>query len=90
MSEKPLNEIPGEMIEIPDNALIRCPLVSFNLARVATCASCPGFRGLADRFPGSEAPFAKRYLVQCVAEPVKRELMELTAVRPEPVEGVAI
>lgn len=79
MSDKPLtdNSTNNEMIDIPDNALIRCPLVSFNLARIADCASCPSFRGLADRFPGSETPFAKRYLVQCVAEPVKREVLEL-------------
>lgn len=68
-----------DMLEIPDNALIRCPKVKYNLARVSACATCSSFVGLADRFPdNSEIPFAKRYLVQCSEEPVERQLMELT------------
>ncbi|TXT23905.1 MAG: hypothetical protein FD134_1874 [Gallionellaceae bacterium] len=66
-----------ENIDIPDNALTRCPKASFNMIRVARCAACPSFGGLADRFPGGQAPFARRYLVLCNAEPVKREVMEL-------------
>lgn len=67
-----------EQIEVPENVLIRCPKVQFNLARVSACAACPSFAGLLERFPNSDFNFAKRYLVQCVGEPVKRELMELT------------
>ena len=68
-----------DQIDVPDNVLIRCPKVHFGLARVAKCADCPSFAGLLDRFPNSQISFAKRYLVQCTVEPVKRELMELTA-----------
>lgn len=64
-------------IEVPANVLIRCPKVQFNLARVTQCADCTSFAGLLDRFPNSDYNFAKRYLVQCNAEPIKRELFEL-------------
>ena len=64
-------------IDIPENVLVHCPKVRFNLARMANCSTCPSFAGLSDRFPGSDMPFAQRYLVLCSAEPVKRELSEL-------------
>lgn len=69
----------SDMVDVPDNVLIRCPKVEFKLARVAKCSECPEFTGLADRFPGSNAPFAQRYLVLCRAEPTKRELQEMAA-----------
>lgn len=67
----------NDEIDVPDSVLIRCPKVEFKLARVAKCSECAEFTGLADRFPGSEAPFARRYLVLCRHEPTKRELQEL-------------
>lgn len=67
----------SDTIEVPDNVLIRCPKVEFKLARVEGCSACQEFSGLADRFPGSDAPFARRFLVLCRNEPTKRELQEL-------------
>lgn len=64
-------------IEIPNNVLVHCPKVGFNLARTAKCVECPSFDGLNDRFPGSNFTFSVRYLVKCRFEPVKRELKEL-------------
>lgn len=67
-----------DMIEVPNNVLIRCPKKQFNLARTSNCTACEHFRGLLDRFPNSDYNFAKRYQVQCVGEPTKRELFELS------------
>lgn len=64
-------------VVIPNNVLVHCPKVKFNLARVTACASCEHFSGLLDRFPGGEMPFAQRFIVQCRHDPVKRELKEL-------------
>lgn len=66
-----------EEIDIPNNVLIRCPKTQFNLVRVSGCASCDSFKGVVDRFPGSQKTFTLRYMVQCSAEPIKRELFEL-------------
>lgn len=70
----------NDEVVAPDNVLIRCPKVQFNLARISGCKDCSNFKGLADRFPGSQLPFARRFLVLCNREPTKRELMELVAI----------
>lgn len=67
-------------IEMPEDVLVRCPLVEFNLRAVAKgCPACRHFHGLADRFPGhEEKPAHKRYLVLCGEPvPVKRELAKV-------------
>jgi len=67
----------GATVEVPKAVRVRCPLVEFRLRVVANhCPTCPHFRGLADRFPGSNKPFHLRYLVQCSGEPLKRELFQ--------------
>lgn len=69
-----------ETIEVPDNALVRCPKASFDLVRASSCASCDKFAGLLDRFPNSDYNFDKRYLIQCNGEPAKREMFRLEEV----------
>lgn len=71
--------ISEETMEMPDDVLVRCPLVDFNLRAVARhCQACPHFHGAADRFPGSDKPPDKRYLVLCGEPvPVKRELFKV-------------
>jgi hypothetical protein len=69
-----------ETIEMPDAALVRCPLVEFNLRRVVkNCPACPHFHGATDRFPGRNGiPPEKRYLVLCgEPAPVKREIFKV-------------
>lgn len=66
-----------ELLEIPDKALVACPLVQFALQSVAECPDCKFFVGLEDRFPGSQIEFAKRYTVKCLGEPVRRPVMML-------------
>lgn len=67
----------ADTIEIPEGALVACPKVGFDLASVARCADCNVFGGLEDRFPGSKLPFAKRYLLKCFHEPVRRQMQNL-------------
>jgi len=67
------------MIEIPDQALVACPLLGFALAPVSRCVDCKVFAGLEDRFPGSEVPFERRYLLKCLGEPVRRQMLMLAA-----------
>jgi len=33
-------------IQLPDNVVIQCPLVSFAFRKVASCAACQHFKGL--------------------------------------------
>lgn len=66
-----------DQITVPPNALIACPKVQYTFARVINCVECSHFAGLEDRFPGSDHPFTRRYLVKCSCEPVRRELKEL-------------
>ncbi len=66
-----------DMIEIPDTALVRCPMVQYDLVPVARCVDCKAFGGLIDRFPGSRAPFVKRYILKCFYEPVQREMFNI-------------
>lgn len=66
-----------DMIDVPDTAYVRCPKSAFKLVQVSNCHVCSGFSGLADRFPGAEMAFAKRFLVLCRYEPMKRELFEI-------------
>lgn len=70
-----------ETIEIPEGALVACPLHKFALVRVGqSCPGCPHFAGLADRFPGSPHAFATRYTVRCKAEPQQRQISQLVEV----------
>lgn len=65
-------------VQVPEGALIECPLVRFDLRPASCCAACPKFAGLEDRFPGMEKlPFHKRYLILCLGEPVKRQVRSL-------------
>lgn len=67
-------------VEMPEEVLVRCPLVEFNLWSVAKhCQPCKHFHGAADRFPGGNDIRAdKRYLVLCGEPvPVKRELFRV-------------
>lgn len=64
-------------LEIPDAARTRCPLVNFKARQVLKCIECPHFRGMSDRFPGSNKSFAVRYIVLCAAVPAKREILEV-------------
>lgn len=61
-----------ELVEIPDEAVLNCPLAGFRLAPVSRCVDCGCFGGLEDRFPKSDKPFEERYLVKCFGAPVKR------------------
>jgi hypothetical protein len=67
-----------ELIEIPEAVLTRCPLVQFKLRSIARhCPTCPHFKGLADRFPGStQYVFAQRYLLRCQGAITNREVFE--------------
>jgi len=72
-----------DMIEIPEIALINCPLVQFRLRKVCDhCPQCEHFRGLADRFPGSNHRFAMRYAVLCQGKVEPRTMQELEAPAP--------
>jgi len=67
-------------IDVPAAVLVRCPKVEFKLRSISHCPPCEHFRGLVDRGPGIGTPeFAKRYLLLCAAEPVRRELFEVEA-----------
>lgn len=70
--EQPPTSSPDDAIDVPDEAQVQCPLAGFDLTPVFACAGCPHFAGLEDRFPGSDLPFGKRYVVRCKGEPVKR------------------
>lgn len=57
-----------DMLEIPPNVHVACPLVPGKLRQMQKCVSCEhGARPLlADRFgEGSQQPFAVRYLLRC-------------------------
>lgn len=62
-----------ELVEIPEEAVLNCPLAGFRLAPVSRCLDCKCFGGLEDRFPGSPLGFGDRYLVKCFGAPVKRQ-----------------
>ena len=64
-----------ETIDVPAGAVVQCPLAGFELRQVEKCAECAKFGGLEDRFPGSPAPFAKRYTLKCYGEPVRRVML---------------
>ncbi len=66
--ETPPAAAPGaeDMLEIPPNVLVGCPLTHPRLARVEGCVQCPYFVGFGDRFKeGGSHPFAVRYLLTC-------------------------
>lgn len=62
-----------ELVEIPEEAVLNCPLKGFRLAPVSRCVDCGCFGGLEDRFPGAPVGFQDRYLVKCFGAPVKRQ-----------------
>ncbi len=72
-----------ETIEVPDNAVIACPLVAFEFRKVVDCHACPKCGGLEDLYPGSKFDFGKRYRVRCFGEPVKRPVAMLHIAKPE-------
>lgn len=71
----PASEQPTQLveIEIPREILVACPLRQFKSRSAAKCEGCEYFKGLVDRFPGSEFPFDQRYMVTCCG-PVHRRL----------------
>jgi len=75
----PSSEARGETVEIPEKILVACPLVDFEVRRLAGCATCPKFGGLADNYPdpGNAVPFHRRYILKCFGAPVKRMLHTL-------------
>jgi len=57
---------PEDMLQIPPNVYVGCPLLPGKLVGLARCPGCQHFAGLADRFgDGSTQPFAVRYLLRC-------------------------
>jgi len=66
-------------IDIPEAVLVRCPLVEFKLRSIARhCPTCPHFKGLSDRFPGStQHSFVQRYLLRCQGAVANREVFEV-------------
>lgn len=55
-----------DMLEIPANVMVPCPLAHPRLTRVDKCPACPHFVGLGDRFgETSKHPFAVRFMVRC-------------------------
>lgn len=80
MSEAQQQE-PREQVDIPDGALVACPLVEFKLRQVSKCMGCAHLhRGALVRrmapLPGQQIPFAAAFLVPCTARPVMREIKE--------------
>lgn len=67
-----------ETVEIPADVMVQCPLVKFALRPVSKCAECIKFGGLEDRFPGSPAAFAARYVLKCFGEPQRRPMLTLS------------
>jgi hypothetical protein len=65
----------GDQIDIPNDVLVRCPLVHFAQRRAASCAQCAHFAGLTEQLNGPH-PFARLYALRC-AHPVDRELSHL-------------
>jgi hypothetical protein len=78
---KPPPPTSGEVgtVDIPGSVLVRCPLVEFKLRPIAKhCPTCPHFKGLADRFPGSsQHSFVQRYLLRCQGAVTNREVFEI-------------
>ncbi|MEW6314629.1 MAG: hypothetical protein AB1513_11420 [Pseudomonadota bacterium] len=60
-------------VEIPVEMHVRCPLRQFHLIAARRCDGCERFAGLAEVYANAQAPFEKRYVVQC-AHPTLREL----------------
>jgi hypothetical protein len=78
MAQAPTSSPDQGSIQIPDEAVIQCPIAAFNLVPVANCIACPKCGGLEDRFPGSDQMDpTKRYTVRCFGEPMKRSMLLL-------------
>lgn len=55
-----------EMLQLPANVLVPCPLASGKLTRLEKCPACPHWAGLAQRFPDeAKKPFAVQYMLRC-------------------------
>jgi len=63
-------------IDVPENAVIRCPMEDYDLVPVARCTVCTYFEGFLERIV-SDAPFEQKYLNRCSCEPIKREMFRL-------------
>lgn len=63
-------------VEVPDLALIGCPVIGFKLRSPKDCATCEHFLGLQDRFPGADdKPFSVRFLIACRGEVKSRAIL---------------
>ena len=57
-----------ELIHLPPNVVVPCPLTHPRATRMDKCPACPHWRGVVDRFDDtSKQPFAVRYLLRCAA-----------------------
>ena len=63
----PTPETAGDdLLHIPPNVLVPCPIAHPLMTRVDQCPVCPHFVGLADRFgDDSKHPFGVRYMLRC-------------------------
>ena len=55
----------NETIEIPDAAVVECPMIGKRLRRLKVCAACQHHFGLAERMQGPSLSFQARFLVSC-------------------------
>jgi hypothetical protein len=70
--------------DIPDGALVRCPIaiVPFQLVSVkAACGECQHCAGLAARVTGPDVPFEQQYRLLCKALPIERDMLCLGEVK---------
>lgn len=66
-----------ELVEIPDGAVVSCPIKEYSLVPVSRCVDCKLFGGLEDRFPNGPQAFVVRYIHKCFGAPVKRTMQTL-------------
>ncbi len=57
-------------VDIPDGALMACPLIEDGLRKMIDCTVCESFRGLVKRDVRSvgNVSFERQYMVLCAAE----------------------
>lgn len=70
MMQKHTPTEPGsaELLHIPHDVLVPCPLVHGPLTRLDKCPACPHWAGMAQRFEDKAGkPFALQYLLRCKA-----------------------
>ena len=78
-----MTEEDRKKVEVPHNAVLKCPMHGGHLRAVEHCESCEHCRGLAPnimqvhRRPGAPAqPFSAQYLLRC-AYPQDRQIFEV-------------